>query len=505
MREALKTRLESCRTLPAVPAVAAQVLRLCQQENFNMSDVARVIGGDPALTMKVLKVVNSPLFGLRQQVTTVSHALMLLGVNAVRTMALSFSLVQSSRPVGQGGLDQRIYWKRSLFAACAARELARMEKAAQPEEAFLAGLLQDVGMLALEQAVPEVYPLLARQAASDHDRMVLLEVAEFGCDHAEVGRWLMSRWRLPDNIRAAVGASHDPTRWQRGLDAPSLTMMKVVALSGPVAAIFIDRDVPAAVRTAAERALDVLGIEPDRLKSVLDGVGEAIATVGTLFELPGSARLEVAATIEQAKTALAEVAAAAVTPPPLPLEGGAGVRPVDPSVRRDRLTGLASQLRFDEYLGEEFEASKRAAKPLSLLLCEIDDFAMVNATFGTPGSDRALIAVGGLLSERLRYRDLAGRLAGDRFGIILTDTHAAGAAVVAERMRRKVEDGYHDIGAGDPIRLTLSVGCVTLDEALAFPSVTELVRAMARALEQAQRAGRNRVRAISAASGMAAA
>ena len=128
MREALKTRLESCRTLPAVPAVAAQVLRLCQQENFNMSDVARVIGGDPALTMKVLKVVNSPLFGLRQQVTTVSHALMLLGVNAVRTMALSFSLVQSSRPVGQGGLDQRIYWKRSLFAACAARELARMER-----------------------------------------------------------------------------------------------------------------------------------------------------------------------------------------------------------------------------------------------------------------------------------------------------------------------------------------------------------------------------------------
>ena len=180
-------------------------------------------------------------------------------------------------------------------------------------------------MLALEQAVPEVYPLLARQAASDHDRMVLLEVAEFGCDHAEVGRWLMTRWRLPDNIRAAVGASHDPTRWQRGLDAASLTMMKVVALSGPIAAIWIDRDVPAAVRTAHERAMDILGLEPDRLKLLLDSVGEAIATVGALFELPGSARLEVAATIEQAKTALAEVAAAAVTPPPLPLplEGGA--------------------------------------------------------------------------------------------------------------------------------------------------------------------------------------
>ena len=178
---------------------------------------------------------------------------------------------------------------------------------------------------------------------------------------------------------------------------------------------------------------------------------------------------------------------------------------MDPSVRRDRLTGLASQLRFDEYLAEEFELSKRAAKPLSLLLCEIDDFPMVNATFGNPGSERALVAIGALLGERLRYRDLAARLVGDRFGIILTDTHAAGAAVVAERMRRKVEDGYHDIGAGDPIRLTLSVGCVTLDEALAFPSVSELVRAMARALEQAQRAGRNRVRAISAASGMAAA
>lgn len=503
MREALKTRLESCRTLPAVPAVAAQVLRLCQQDNFNMGDVARVIGADPALATKVLKVVNSPLFGLRQQVTTVSHALMLLGVNAVRTMALSLSLVQTTRPVGQGGFDQRVYWRRALLAACAARELARNEHLAQPEEAFLAGLLQDVGMLVLEQAVPEVYPLLARQAASDHDRMTLLEMAEFGCDHAEVGRWLMTRWRLPQTVRASVGGSHDPTRWQRGLDAASLTQMKVVALSGPVAAIWIERDVPAAVRVAHERAMDVLGLEPDRLAAVLDSVGEAIALVGPLFELAGSSRDEVTAVLQQAKAELAKVAAEPVTPPPV-IGAGSSVRPLDPSARKDKLTGLASQLRFDEYLAEEFELSKRAAKPLSLLLCEIDDFSMVNATFGNPGSERALIAIGKLLGERLRYRDLAARLIGDRFGVILTDTHAAGATVVAERMRRKVEDAYHDIGAGDPIRLTLSVGCVTLDEALAFPSIGELMHALVRALEQAQRAGRNRVRAASAASGMAA-
>jgi diguanylate cyclase (GGDEF)-like protein len=97
------------------------------------------------------------------------------------------------------------------------------------------------------------------------------------------------------------------------------------------------------------------------------------------------------------------------------------------------------------------------------------------------------------MGERLRYRDLAARYGGEEFALVLADTHAGGAANVAERLRKKIEDTQHDIGLGDPVRMTISVGCVTLDEALSFQTPVEMLRGAEEALHQAKQAGRNRV------------
>jgi len=118
---------------------------------------------------------------------------------------------------------------------------------------------------------------------------------------------------------------------------------------------------------------------------------------------------------------------------------------------------------------------------------------MINQSFGREAGDRALRAVGMLLGERLRYRDLAARWGGEEFALVLTDTHAAGATIVAERLRKKIEDAHHDIGIGDPVRMTISLGCATLDEALTFARPEDLMLAVERALLQAKRSGRNRV------------
>src|SRR5438552_308321 len=218
MQMGLRQKLESCKTLPSLPAVAVHVLRLCQRENFDIADVARAIGSDPALAGRVVALVNSPLFALKREVTTLSHALVLLGANAVRTVALSFAVVGDLRDHERPGFDQRSFWSRAIFAAIAAQHLARLEGQRHPEDAFLSGLLQDLGALALQQAVPEQYQSLAGQAGSDHDRLVALEKQSFGCDHAEIGRWLATQWRLPDTIRAAIGSSHEPGRWKTGAD-----------------------------------------------------------------------------------------------------------------------------------------------------------------------------------------------------------------------------------------------------------------------------------------------
>ena len=299
----------------------------------------------------------------------------------------------------------------------------------------------------------------------------------------------MTQWRLPEIIRAAVGSSHDPARWQRGSDPATETTVKVVALSGIVADLWVLPDAAGAARRAFPRAKEILGIESDRLLGLMRRVNKAAADIAPVFDIAIGTPEEGAAVVERAEYALTHphgdpVAEAAVAAAP---------EPPDDSVRVDALTGLANRAHFDHYLAQEFELASKIGKPLSVVIGDPDHFDMINQTFGREAGDRALRALGTLMGARLRYRDLAARYGGEEFALVLTDTHAAGAAVVAERMRKQIEDGHHDIGIGDPVRMTISFGCVTLDEALAFPTPADFLRAAEETLAEAKRAGRNRV------------
>lgn len=493
MQTSLRQRLESCKTLPSLPAVAVHVMRLCQRENFDIADVARAIGTDPALAGRVVQLVNSPLFTLKREVTTVSHALVLLGANAVRTIALSFSVVSNLREHERGGFDQRAYWRRAIFAATAAQQLARLENQRAPVDAFLAALLQDLGALALQQAVPEQYSPIVAEASFDHDRLIALEKQAFGCDHAEVGRWLVTQWRLPEPMRAAIGSSHDPGRWQKGTDAATESLVKTVALSGILADLWVLPDLRGAARRARDQSQQSLGLDEARMGALLRQVNRTVVEVAPLFGLVAGAAEDLERVVDRVEQILAQPEGELEDVLSLRSSGAVVEAPVAEPPRTDALTGLASRHRFEAYLAEQFEFANKFGKPLSIILCDPDHFDMINQSFGRESGDRALQAVGKLLGERLRYRDLAARWGGEEFALLLTDTHAAGATVVAERLRKKIEDAQHDIGIGDPVRMTISVGCVTLDEALTFVRPADLMGAVERALLAAKRAGRNRV------------
>ncbi|HEY4184705.1 MAG TPA: GGDEF domain-containing protein [Polyangia bacterium] len=486
MQVGLRQKLETCKSLPSLPAVAVHVLRLCQRENFDIADVARAIGSDAALSAKVVSLVNSPLFGLRKEVATVSHALVLLGANAVRTIALSFAVVNDLREHERQGFDHRPYWRRAIFAAAAAQELSQMEGTRNPADAFLAALLQDVGQLALEQASGDSYQAIATEAGADHAKRVVLEKQAFGCDHAEVGRWLMTQWRLPEIVRAAVGSSHEPARWQSGADPMTTATVKIVALSGVLADAWVVRDPRRVTARIKEQSRQILGIDPARIAPLMRRVNKTVADVAPLFGLQVGTVEELESVVERFEAALAHPD----TEEDNVLSIGSAS---EQAARVDPLTGLASRTRFDSYLAEQFEFATNAGQPLSVLMCDLDHLKMINQSFGNEAGDRAVRTVGKLLGEKLRARDLAARYGGEEFALILIDTHAEGAGIVAERVRKKIEDAHHDIGIGDPIRMTISVGCATLDQALSFATPSDLVAAVERMLTQAKQTGRNRV------------
>ena len=157
MNEQLVQKIRNCPNLPSLPAIAVQVLELAQRPEADIAEIAKIISKDPALSSKILRTVNSSFYGRSQNVSTISHSLVILGLQSVKTLVLGFSLVTNLTKNKSKGFKHINYWRRSVYAATAARSLACKVGLVQAEEAFLATLLMDIGMLVLDQVVEAPY------------------------------------------------------------------------------------------------------------------------------------------------------------------------------------------------------------------------------------------------------------------------------------------------------------------------------------------------------------
>jgi HD-like signal output (HDOD) protein len=190
------------------PIVALRLMELTRKDDFELVDVADCLEKDPALTGSILRLVNSSYYGLSQKVTGVPHALSYLGQRSVRLAVLSFGMVRALVSGAPAKLHQ-IYWKRSLTMAAGARRCALLssQKEVHPDTAFAAGLLADLGMLAMAQMETQKYLEICDEP--DHTlRQVQLERAVFGFDHMAVSARLLSRWGLPNDMVQAVANHH---------------------------------------------------------------------------------------------------------------------------------------------------------------------------------------------------------------------------------------------------------------------------------------------------------
>src|SRR5438034_964756 len=134
MNDELLKQLRGCPNLPSLPAIAMQVLELAQKSDVDIAEIARIISKDPALSGKILKTVNSSFYQRSQHVSTISHALVILGLQSVKTLVLGFSLVTNLTKNKSKGFKHLTYWRRSIYAATAARTVAAKINLVQQEE-----------------------------------------------------------------------------------------------------------------------------------------------------------------------------------------------------------------------------------------------------------------------------------------------------------------------------------------------------------------------------------
>lgn len=184
--------------LPTPPAVAMKVLEVTREEMPDVPQLVSVIRGDPALVVKVLRVVNSSMFALRHKVAAIDQAVNLLGAPTVATLALGFSLVpETLAKKARLRNQQQRYWKGALVQAVVCSSLAKASARALPGEYFVIGLLKDVGQLALLHASPKPYVGVLERSERSSRPLVDIEQRLLGFDHLELTCTLFERWEFP--------------------------------------------------------------------------------------------------------------------------------------------------------------------------------------------------------------------------------------------------------------------------------------------------------------------
>ncbi len=225
-KEAARVRqiTERIMGLPTLPSVVAKMIELVDNPKTSAASLARLISTDQALTAKILKLANSPYYGFPREISTVNLAIVVLGFNTVKDMGLSISVLNAFRGREESEhFDISKFWEHSIACAVAARFLARMFRYRIVGEAFVAGLLHDVGKVVLNQYL---HPEFLRIMTEVHQNDVPLLEAEnnvIGVTHAQVGGWLAEKWNLPAPITESISFHHDPLQAGRHKDIALLT------------------------------------------------------------------------------------------------------------------------------------------------------------------------------------------------------------------------------------------------------------------------------------------
>lgn len=226
--ELIQLALAKLNALATLPEVTAKIIQTVEDPKSSAAQLHKIVSHDPALVTRILKVVNSAFYGLPGQIASVERAIVLLGLNAVKNIAVAASLGQMFRGVKLcDGYTARDLWTHCIGVAVVARELARQSKLPLTEEAFLAGMIHDIGVLVSLQTWPEQLRSVCEQAKSSTEAFIMIERQIIGVDHEALGAALCERWQFPKSCQLVAGSHHRPWTGVEG----SRTLVGVVYIA----------------------------------------------------------------------------------------------------------------------------------------------------------------------------------------------------------------------------------------------------------------------------------
>ncbi len=270
-RQRLRSLVETTDDLPALPQIWMRVRKITEDLNASAYDVAEVILKDQAMTARILKAANSAVYaGYHQKITTITNAIVLLGFKEVRNIVLGYTAYHMlSRLRKSSQFDFKSFWIHSLATAVAAKMLGESLGYELPEEAFVSGLLHDIGKLIAAYLLPDAYSQVIQHSSQNND-ILNLEREILGADHQEIGQWAAERWVFPVLLQQVIGKHH-----RSGLkpgERSRHALVDIVAVANDMAKIIFRTaasDDPVNPRDAQSKAHALTGISKERWAVIL--------------------------------------------------------------------------------------------------------------------------------------------------------------------------------------------------------------------------------------------
>ena len=483
--------------IPSPPSIAVRILDAVKKDETSFNELGNIISSDPALVAKIMMVANSSFYNIPRKIDSIPKALGILGTNTLKNIALSFVIVKGLRGPSEDGFDFNFFWKRALTAAVSADILSPIISDKNPDT-FVTALLQDIGIVVMYLSRPEDYLRVFDEKRASSLAVEEAERKVFGFDHQELGAEVLKNWGIPDTVYGPICYHHR----YKGIPQNLKIASHLLLLSDKMSSVYhgtrsaekiqdiksiicgdygvVEEDLETAIDSVANKSVEFLSffeIDPGDMKPFSQILQEANEELGKLNLSYEQLTVELKQAKEKAENYAQELQKAN--------------EQLREMAFKDGLTGLYNHRYFQDLMDHELSRSRRYKKPFSLIMLDLDHFKKINDQYGHPVGDVVLKGVSKAIQNNIRDCDFAARYGGEEFAVVLPETELKGAAMVAERIRKAVEN-LEIVTNGLSIDVTISIGVTCHHTLTDKKDKSEIISEADKALYKSKNKGRNK-------------
>lgn len=281
-REDIRLAIRNIQNLPTLPTVVVRIMEVAQDRGSNAKQLAEIVSNDQSVFARVLKLANSAFYGFSRQITNITQAVVVLGFDTVKSLALSITTFDSLSKLSQeSSLDRETFWFHSIGTGMVAKAIGKELGLRDTGSLFVSGLLHDLGKVILDTYFQEHYAVVIDRLVAEGRAPREVEHEVLDIDHAEVGGWLAARWRFPESLVAPIAHHHNPGSADESRLQETLTIHLANILTKRLE---IGLAYETAIPEPDELVYSYLNVTPEVIDRIMEDLGGAQDEIDEFFQ-----------------------------------------------------------------------------------------------------------------------------------------------------------------------------------------------------------------------------